>query len=139
MRDLQGSSRNAIVHILSTTMQDGTHRPTGEYPRNLLDYWHEEDGGDDSRGARPQIGVTLLKKEMDGLSFKGGYGVAWDDETNAELIPELIKNARQVEMGYFKKLGVYDYATKAEQQLSGGVIIGVRWVDVSKGDSEDPE
>ena len=39
--------------------------------------------------------------------------------------------------GYFQKLGVYDYATKAEQQLSGGVIIGVRWVDVSKGDSED--
>ena len=65
-------------------MQDGTHRPTGEYPSNLLDYWHEEDGGDDSRGVRPQIGVTLLKKEMDGLSFKGGYEVGWDDVTNAE-------------------------------------------------------
>ena len=76
---------------------------------------------------------------MDGLSFKGGYEVAWDDVTNAELIPELVKNARQVEMGYFKKLGVYDDAAKAEQQLSGGVIIGVRWVDVSKGDSEGPE
>ena len=30
--DLQASSRNAVEHILSTTMQDGTHRPTGEYP-----------------------------------------------------------------------------------------------------------
>ena len=92
--DLRWYSRNVIEHILSTTMQDGTHRPTGEYPSNCLDSWHEEDGGDDSQGVRPQIGVTILKKEMDGLSFKGGYEVAWDDATNAEFIPALVKNAR---------------------------------------------
>ena len=45
------------------------------------------------------MGVTILQKEMDGLSFKGGYEVAWDDVTNAELIPDLIRQARQVEMG----------------------------------------
>ena len=96
--DLQGSSRNAVEQILSTSMKDGVHRPTGEYPDQWLDDWHEEDGGDDQRGVRPQIGVTLLKKEMDGLSFKGGYEVAWDDVTNAELVPALVKAARQVEM-----------------------------------------
>jgi hypothetical protein len=68
--DLQGSSRNAVEQILSTSMKDGVHRPTGDYPDHWLDYWHEEDGGDDQRGVRPQIGATLLKKEMDGLSFK---------------------------------------------------------------------
>ena len=58
-------------------------------------------GGDDRRGVRLQIGVALLKKAMDGLSFKGGYEVALDDATNTELVPELVKQARQVEMGHF--------------------------------------
>ena len=80
-----------------------------------------------------------MKKEMDGLSFKGGYEVAWDDVTNAELIPGLAKGAQQVEMGLFRKLGVYDYATRAEQEQCLGKIVGVRWVDVNKGDSEEPE
>ena len=42
-------------------------------------------------------------------------------------------------MGYFQKLGVYDYAARAEQEQSMGKIIGVSWVDVNRGDSEDPE
>ena len=54
---------------------------------------------------------------MDGLSLRGGYEVAWHDVTNAELVPELVKAARQLEMGYFRTLGVYDYATRAEQEL----------------------
>ena len=31
-----------------------------------------------------------MKKDVDGLSFKDGEEVAWDDVTNAELIPELV-------------------------------------------------
>ena len=42
----------------------------------------------------------FLKKEMDGLSLKGGYEVAWDNGTNAELIPDHVKQARQVETSY---------------------------------------
>ena len=80
-----------------------------------------------------------MKREMDGLSFKSGYEVAWDGVTNAELIPDLVKKARQVEMGYFTKLGFYEYDTHAQQQQILGKIIGVRWEDVSKGDSEEPE
>ena len=77
-------------------MSEGTHRPTGDYPSHWIDYWHEEDGGDDHRGVRPQVGAILLQKEMDGLAFKSGYEVAWD-----ELRPELVNKAREVEMGYF--------------------------------------
>ena len=80
-----------------------------------------------------------MQKEMNGLSFKGGYEVAWDDVTNAEFLPDLVKKARAVEMGYFAKLGVYEYATHADQQQILGKIIGVRWVDVNKGDHDDPE
>ena len=32
-----------------------------------------------------------------------------------------------------------DYVTRAEQEQSLGKIIGVGWVDMNKGDSEDPE
>ena len=42
-------------------------------------------------------------------------------------------------MGYFRKLGVHDYETRAEQELCLGKIIGVSWVDVNKGDFEEPE
>ena len=80
-----------------------------------------------------------MQTEMDGLPFKGGYEVAWDDVTNAELVPDLVKKAREVEMGYFAKSGVYEYATHADQQQTLGMIIGVRWVDVNKGDAGDPE
>ena len=79
---------------MSTSLSEGNRRPTGDYPSHWSDYWHEEDGGDDHRGVRPQVGVTLLQKEMDGLAFEGGYEVAWDDVTNAELLPELVKKAR---------------------------------------------
>jgi hypothetical protein len=65
--------------------------------------------------------------------------VAWDDVTNAELLPNLVKEAREVEMGYFAKLGVYEYATHADPQQTLGKIIGVRSADVSKGDADDPE
>ena len=37
VRDLQGSSRNAIEQILSTSMREGAHRPTGDYPDHWLD------------------------------------------------------------------------------------------------------
>ena len=84
--DLQRSSRNAVEQIWSTSVREGAHRPTVDYPDHWLDDWHEEDGWDDQRGVRPQVDVTLLKKEMDGLSFNGGYQVAWDDDTNAELV-----------------------------------------------------
>ena len=137
--DLQVSSSKAIEQILTTNMQDGTHRPTGDYPHHLMDYWHEEDGGDDHRGVRPQVGVTMLQREMDGLTFKGGYEVAWDDVTNAELLSDLVKKAHKVEMGYFAELDVCEYATRAQQEQTLGKIIGVRWVDVNKGDSKEPE
>ena len=80
-----------------------------------------------------------MQKEVDGLAFKGGYEVAVDDVTNAELLPELIKKLREVEMGYSAKLGVYQYATPSQQQQTLGKIIGVRWVEVNNVDSEEPE
>ena len=50
---------------------------------------------------------------MDGLSFESGYETEWDDVSNAELVSDLVKEAREVDMEYFRRLGVY------EQVLAG--------------------
>ena len=91
---------------MSVHQKDGITRPVGECPDHWTDEWHEDDGGNDVRGSRPQVGVTLLKAGMDGRSYKGGYEAAWDDVSNAALVPKLVREARDLEMDYFRKLGV---------------------------------
>ena len=41
-------------------------------------------------------------------------------------------------MDFFESMGVYDYLPRSEQKLTGGKIIGTKWIDVNKGDSENP-
>ena len=110
---IQFRGSSAIRKVMSVHRKDGVTRPTGDYPEHWTDEWHEEDGGDDMRGSRPQMGVTLLKAEMDGLSFKSGYETAWDDVSNAELVPKLVREARELEMEYFHKLGVNERVPKS--------------------------
>ena len=136
---IQERSVKDAQEFMSIATKEGVDRPVGDYPENWLDTWHEQDGGMDERGVRPQMGVTLLKQEMDGLSYKSGYETAWDDVTNAELQPGLVRAARKLEMDYFERLGVYERVPRSHQVLTGGIVIGVRWVDVNKGDASDPE
>ena len=74
---------------------------------------------------------------MTGLSFKSGYETARDDVSNEHLVPELVHVARALEMEYLHKLGVYEKVSREDQVATGGNIIGVRWVDVNKGDALD--
>ena len=83
--------------------EDGKTR-TGQYPDHWVDTWHDFEGGDDRFGLRPQHGVTLLRAEMNGLSYKNGYGTDWDDVSNENHNPELVHAARAVEMEYVEKL-----------------------------------
>ena len=113
-------------------------RPKGSWPEHWLDPVHEQDGGCDRFGALPQNGIQILKAELDALTWKDGIAVAKDDVSGVELVPELVKAARAEEMAYFKKLGVYKIVPRSHQKRTGGKIIGTRWVDVNKGDSECP-
>ena len=64
----------------------------------------------------------------------------WDDLSGKRLDPKLVKEARKEEMAEFRKHGVY--AKVPIQQCwkeTGKDPIGVRWVDISKGDDEEPE
>ena len=72
------------------------------------------------------------------LRCKNGMEYAQDDVSGQALEPSLVKAARQEEMRYFEKLGVYERVDRSEQRRTGGKVVGVRWVDINKGDSESP-
>ena len=80
---LQAVSSAGIRHVLSSVKEEvGNTQPVVDYPEHWCDQWHELEGGDDHYGVRPQQGVTLLKAEMSGLSYRNGYEMAWDDVSN---------------------------------------------------------
>ena len=72
------------------------------------------------------------------LYVQHGIEYATDDVSGAALDPRRDREARGVEMDFFKSMGVYDYVPRSKQKLTGGKIIGTKWIDVSKGDSENP-
>ena len=64
---------------------------------------------------------------------------AFDDVSGDELKPEMVRAARTEEMAYFKKIGVYQkMPRKVCLQENCREPIGVRWVDINKGDRLHP-
>jgi len=62
-----------------------------------------------------------------------------DDLTGQPLDPRLVRIARSLEMEYFRGKDVYTKRPRAEAiKRTGRPPIGVRWVDVNKGDDEEP-
>ena len=62
-----------------------------------------------------------------------------DDLTGQPLPPGLCKAACAEELAYFKSKGVWELRKVAEAlQRTGRRPISVRWVEVNKGDSENP-
>ena len=71
------------------------------------------------------------------MRIEEGREWAFDDTTGAELDPILVKKARELEMEYFRSMGVYEKVHRSE--AIGAKIIRTRWIDVNKGDSLTPE
>ena len=62
-----------------------------------------------------------------------------DDLTGQALPPALCKAARNEELAYFQSKGVWELRKVAEAlQRTGRRPISVRWVEVNKGDTENP-
>ena len=62
-----------------------------------------------------------------------------DDLTGQILPTELVKAARAKELEYFKAKRVWDKRPVGEsRRVTGKPPISVRWVDVNKGDNENP-
>ena len=71
------------------------------------------------------------------MFYKSRSETAWDDVSNENRVPALVHAARALEMEYSHKLGVYEKAPREHRADTRGKIIGVRWVDVNKGDALD--
>ena len=64
---------------------------------------------------------------------------AVDDQSGGELIPKLVREARQSEIAYFKDMQVYTKVPIEEcWEVTGADPISTRWVDINKGDSLCP-
>ena len=64
----------------------------------------------------------------------------WDDMSGKELDWELVAAARTEEMEEFRKHQVYvKVPIKECWEKTGKKPIGVRWVDINKGDQVNPE
>ena len=109
------------------------NRPEGEWPQHWIDPVHESDGGCDVIGENPQDGREMLRGLLAKLSNKGGYDTASDDVSNEDLDPKKVREARAVEIKFFEKMQVYERVPRSHAEKTGGKVIGVRWVDVNKG------
>ncbi len=83
--------------------------------------------------------VTPVDEEMENVDWEM-MGDIWDDISGQRLDPSLVKEARSEELFEFGKHRVY-VKVPLEQCLerTGKQPIGVRWVDINKGDEENPE
>ncbi len=64
----------------------------------------------------------------------------WDDLSGEELDPSLVMAARSEELKEFVKHNVYNKVPLSKcWEVTGKAPIGVRWVDVHKGDKIHPE
>ena len=58
-------------------------------------------------GRRTQDGRAVLRQELAKLAFSGGDEWAVDDVSEVLLDPELAKEARELEMTFFRNMQVY--------------------------------
>ena len=61
-----------------------------------------------------------------------------DNVSGAWLVPALVREGRAVEMQFFSDMGVYEIVPRSEQLETGGKVIGTKWIDVNKGDHDNP-
>ena len=140
----RGAEDQTLSHVNEIGKKPDLVKPAGNWPGNWGDSVHEEDGGSDEigmqlRGANDvqcgrQEGREMLRNMVAKLSQKDGTITAWDDVSNENLVPQLVMDARQVELDFFKSMHVYDKVPRQQQKDTGGKLIGTRWVDTNKGD-----
>ncbi len=64
--------------------------------------------------------------------------LAWDDLTGMHLDRGKVKEARQKEMDYVHKKEVWLKSRRSRAIANGWKIIKIRWIDINKGDDENP-
>ena len=90
--------------LMEIRKQEDWNKRSKEWPRHWKDILHDEDGGNDMFGRGPQDGRALLRSALAKLSNHNGYVFATDDVSGVNLKPELMKEARKLEMKFFKDI-----------------------------------
>ena len=116
----------------------GTTKPAGNWPSHWSDMIHEFDGHDMNAAGEDRTGESILLEQLSALYVQNGIDAASDDVTGAWLDPSLVREGRAVEMKFFSDMGVYEIVPRSEQAETGGKIIGTKWIDVNKGDHDNP-
>ena len=68
-------------------------------------------------------------------------GIGWnaqDDATGEALDPKEVMKARAKEMGYIRDKKVWKTIKRAEAEKQGWRLIQTRWIDINKGDKDNP-
>ena len=76
--------------------------------------------------------------ELQSIGWEGETMTARDDVSGAQLNAEMVLKAREVETQFFKRMGVYEYATRQDMLNKGCKPVRTKWVDVNKGDTSRP-
>lgn len=64
---------------------------------------------------------------------------AWGDVSGATLNPKMVRRAREEDIEYVRTMNLYEKVPPSECfEKIGGPSISVRWIDISKGDEENP-
>ena len=125
-----------------TLRKNGTYcqvmKPVGEWKKGWIDHMHEPEGGCDLFGDKKREGVEEMSKQMNSLYERQGMPEAWDDVNGVFLDANKVRDAREEEMAFFRKLGVYKRVHKSQVQATGGKMITVKWLDTNKGDKDNP-
>ena len=76
---------------------------------------------------------------LEKLALADGSGLAQDSVSAVELDHELGKEAREVEVTFFRKTKAYARVPLAMQWMTRRTNTGVRWVDVSRARVQDKQ
>ena len=63
---------------------------------------------------------------------------AWDDISAAPLDPEMVKAARRLEIKYAEQKPVWVKIPRSTAKKNGWKIVKSRWIDINKGDDQNP-
>ena len=61
-----------------------------------------------------------------------------DDVTGKPLDHELASEARRLEIEFFRNMKVYEKVARWRAQEAGGKVVTTRWIDINKGDMQNP-
>ena len=61
-----------------------------------------------------------------------------DDVTGRPLNHKLAAEARKLEIEFFKNMKVYEKVPRWRAKEAGGKVVTTRWIDINKGDGQNP-